>query len=329
VQTRWEPFDREVARIADGSLDVCTTAVFPLAILPGIGDVVGTIGEWVCLVPAAIAVDYAGAYHGGRDSDFWQPALALVVKKGWETLLDTPIVVVTIAAIVSSVAGGVALNAWAGIPATVVSAGVFGATAAIYLGLKTGRDGVGDFLFDVFYDGLTPDAEGDRLEQARRASWLKPGMTGLPAAFGMVATVSGSKPRFDWAYAVPVAGPLWRADAHARDIQEQTRRFGREVLLVDKKDLAGVDRVSGALAGVQGYSNAVAHVAIGSGLALFGAGLAVSMSDRSNEQHATAELLGGIGLGAVGVGGLAIVSGIAADRLQPVLVPAAWAMARE
>ena len=329
AQTRWEPFEREAARVADGSLDVCTTAVFPLAILPGIGDVVGTIGEWVCLVPAAIAVDYAGAFHGGRDSDFWQPALALVVKKGWETLLDTPIMVVTIAAVIGSVAGGVALNAWAGVPATVVSAGVFGATAAVYLGLKAGRDGVGDFLFDVFYDGLTPEAADDRLEQARRSSWLQPGMTGLPAAFGMVATVSGSKPRFDWRYAVPVVGPVWRADTHARDIQQQTRRFGREVLLVDKKDLAGVDGISGVLAGVQGYSNAVAHVAIGSGLALFGAGVAVSLDEQNANRRTTAELLGGIGLGTIGVGGLALVTGIAADRLQPVLVPAAWALAKE
>jgi hypothetical protein len=329
VQTRWEPFEREVARAADGSLDVCTTAVFPLAIVPGIGDIVGTIGEWVCLVPAAIAVDYIGAFHGGHDSDFWQPALALVVKKGWETLLDTPIMVVTIAAVLGSVAGGIALNTWAGIPSTVVSAGVFGATAAVYLGLKAGRDGVGDFLFDVIYDGLTPEADGDRLEQARRTSWLQPGMTGLPAAFGMVATVSGSKPRFDWRYAVPVVGPIWRADAHARDIQQQTRRFGREVLLVDKKELAGVDGVSGVLAGVQGYSNAVAHVAIGTGLVLFGAGVVASTSDRGADQQATAELLGGVGLGAIGVGGLAIVTGIAADRLQPVLVPAAWALARE
>jgi hypothetical protein len=329
AQTRWEPFEREIARIADGSLDVCTTAVFPLAIVPGVGDVVGTIGEWLCLIPAAVAVDYAGAYHGGRDSDFWQPALALVVKKGWETLLDTPIMVVTITAIIASVAGGIALNATAGVPATVVSAGVFGATAAIYLGLKTGRDGVGDLLFDVFYVGLTPQADGDRIEQARRTAWPQPGVTGLPAAFGMVATVSGSKPRFDWAYATPVLGPLWRAETHARDIQQQTRRFGREVLLVDKKNLDGVDRVSSVLAGVQGYSNAVAHVAIGTGLVLFGTGLVVSLNDENGDQQTTAELMGGIGLGSVGLGGLAIVTGIAADRLQPVLVPAAWALASE
>jgi hypothetical protein len=327
--TRWEPFRREVVRIADGSLDVCTTVALPLALLPGIGDVVGTIGEWLCVVPAAMAVDYAGAFHGGHDSDFWQPALALVVKKGWETLLDTPIMVVTITAIVAAVAGGVVVQGFAGIPGTLVSSGVFGVTAAVYLGLKAGRDGIGDLLFSGVYEGLTPERSDELLAEQRRTSWLQPGMTGLPAAYGLVATVAASKPRFDWDHAVPVVGPLRRAETHARDIQQQTRRFAREVLLVDKTDLGGVDATSGALAGIQGWSTAVSHVAIGTGLALCAAGLGIALSDRVDEHQRTAETVGIVGLGAVGLGGLAIVTGVAADRLQPVLVPAAWALARE
>jgi hypothetical protein len=329
TQTRWEPFAREAARAADGSLDVCTTLVFPLAIVPGIGDVVGTIGEWLCLIPAAIAVDYTGAYHGGRDSDFWQPALALVVKKSWETLLDTPIMVVTIAALVAGTAGGIAAGALGGVPVTVVSAGVLGATAAIYLGLKGGRDGIGDFLFDVVYSGLTPEVDEQGAKQAQQEALLHPGLEGAPAAFGLVATVAGSKPRFDWSYAVPVVGPVWRAAAHARGIQQNTRRFAREVLLVEKRDLRTMDGFSHTLAHVQGYAYATAHVAIGAGLALFGTGLAVSWNDKQDEQQATAEVLGGVGLASVGVGGLAIVAGLAADRLQPLVVPAAWALADE
>jgi hypothetical protein len=327
--TRWEPFSRESARIADGSLDVCTTAVFPLAIVPGIGDVVGTLAEWLCVVPAAMAVDYTGAFHGDHDSDFWQPALALVVKKSWETLLDTPIMVVTITTLVSTVAGGVALATYGGLPASVVSAGVFGVTAAVYLGLKAGRDGIGDLLFTIVYEGLTPEAEGERLDVARSTSWLQPGMTGLPATFGLVATVAASKPRFTWAHAVPVVGPLWRAEVHAGDIRQQTRRFAREVLLVDKQDLGAVDAVSGTLAAIQGWSTALAHVAIGTGLVVFSTGVGVALSDRRDELQTTAEGLGIVGLGAVGVGGVAVVAGIAADRLQPVLVPAAWALASE
>jgi len=289
--------------------------------------VIGTLAEWLCVVPAATAVDYVGAFHGDQDSDFWQPALALVVKKGWETLLDTPIMVVTITTVVASVAGGFALSTYGGLPASVVSAGVFGATAAIYLGLKAGRDGIGDLLFTVLYEGLTPSADGERLDAARQSSWPQPGMTGVPAAFGLVATVSASKPRFDWAHAVPVMNPLWRADAHARDIQQQTRRFAREVLLEEKTALGGVDAVSGVLAGVQGWSNTVAHVALASGLALSSSGLVVALTDRDDASQATAEALGVAGLDAVGLGGLGIVTGVAADRLQPVLVPAAWALA--
>jgi hypothetical protein len=250
-----------------------------------------------------------------------------VVKKGWETLLDTPIMVVTITTVVASVAGGFALSTYGGLPASVVSAGVFGATAAVYLGLKAGRDGIGDLLFNVLYEGLTPPAEGERLDAARQSSWLQPGMTGAPAAFGLVATVAASRPRFDWAHTVPVVGPLWRADDHARDIQQQTRRFAREVLHEEKTALGGVDAVSGVLAGVQGWSNAVAHVSLAGGLTLFASGVVVALTDRGDTRQTTAEALGIAGLAAVGVGGLGIVTGIAADRLQPVLVPAAWALA--
>ena len=103
--TRWEPFDREAARTADGSLDVCATMVFPLTFVPGVGDIVGTISDWLCIVPAALAVDYVGTWHGGRESHFWQPVLALVLKKVWETVLDTPIMVVTIGIILGGTVG--------------------------------------------------------------------------------------------------------------------------------------------------------------------------------------------------------------------------------
>lgn len=330
--TRWEPYEREAARTADGSLDVCSTMVFPLTFIPGVGDVVGTVGDWVCIVPAVIAVEHLGAFHGGRDSDYWQPALALVLKKVWETVLDTPIVVVTIGVLIATAAGGAGLIAFAGIPATLVSAGVFGGTLAVYLGLKAGRDAVGDAIFALVYGALTPEVEGEELIEAQRETLLQPPVTGVPAGFGLIATVAGSKPEFEWAFAVPVVGPVWRADEHARAIQLRVRRYGKEVLLEDKKDLTGVDDISSLLANVQGFAYGASHVALGAGIGLFATGLVVAVPDVDDEKEGhqsdpAADVFGGIGLAAVAVGGAAIVVGLTADKLQPVLVPAAYALA--
>jgi hypothetical protein len=329
AQTRWEPFDREAARTADGSLDVCSTMVFPLTFIPGVGDVVGTVGDWLCIVPAAIAVDYTGAFHGGHESHIWQPALALVLKKAWETVLDTPIAVVVIGVAVGGVVGGTALSIYSGIPVALVSAGVIGVTLATYLGLKGARDGIGDFIFEVVYDGLTPEVEGTQLAEVQKGSLLQPGVSGVPAGFGLIATVAGSKPTFDWKYAVPVAGPIWRSEAHVQGIQQRVRRYSHEVLLVDKQDLSTMDTVSDVLGTAQGYSLATSHVALASAIGFFGAGVVVSFSDdpQRNENQATAEVLGVIGLSFAVVGGAAVVVGVAADRMQPVLVPAAFALA--
>ncbi|MDP2344460.1 MAG: hypothetical protein Q8O67_26120 [Deltaproteobacteria bacterium] len=329
LQTRWEPFDREAARTADGSLDVCSTMVFPLTLIPGVGDVVGTVGDWLCIIPAAIAVDYTGAFHGGHESHIWQPTLALVLKKVWETLLDTPIAVVVIGVLIGGVVGGTALSIYSGLPGTLVSAGVVGLTLATYLGLKGARDGVGDFIFEFVYEAFTPEVEGEKLVEVQKSSFLQPGVSGVPAGFGLIATVAGSKPTFDWAYAVPVAGPIWRSEAHARGIQRRVRRYAHEVLLVDKKDLSRMDATADVLATTQGYSFAAAHLAIGAAVGFFGAGVIVSLSDnpQSNPNTRTGDVLGIIGLSFAVVGGAAVVVGVAADKLQPVLVPSAFALA--
>lgn len=329
-QTRWEPYDREAARTADGSLDVCSVIVFPLTFIPGVGDIVGSIGDWVCIIPAAIAVDYLGAFHGGRESHFWQPGLALVVKKIWETVLDTPIAVVTIGVLVASTGGAFLLNIFGGLdlPYTVISAGVVGATLVTYLALKAGRDAVGDLLFQTVYGLLTPEVEGEALVEVQRKSGLKPGVDGIPGTFGLIATVAGSKPRFRWQYVIPVAGPVIRSGDHAKGIQARVRRYGSEVLLVEKQDLSTMDFVSDTLATVQGVSFGVAHVTLGLGVGLIGGALIASSTDGSaNEHQQTAEIVGGVGLVSVAVGGAAVVAGTVADRLQPVLVPAAFSLA--
>jgi hypothetical protein len=327
VRTHWEPFDKEVVRVADGSLRVCSSIALPLTIVPGVGDIVGTISDWFCIIPAALAVDYASAWHGRRESHFWQPALALVLKKGFETLVDTPIMVVTIGALVAVAVGGVAATVFGGLPITVVTAGGVGITLVVYLGLKGVRDTVGNFLFDKTYAVLVEEKGDEATADEREKGWLQPGVDGVPGGFGLMATVAGSRPSFNWSHAVPVVGPIWRAGPHADEIKQRTRRYAREVLRVEKQDLSGMDATAETLTGIQGWSMAVGHVALGAGVGLFGAGLGVALTDQANEGQLTAELLGTAGLVTVAAGGAAIVVSVAADRIQPLLVPLAWGQA--
>jgi hypothetical protein len=326
-RTQWEPFDNEVVRVADGSLRVCSAVALPLTIVPGVGDIVGTIADWFCIIPAAVAIDYAGANHGRRESTFWQPALALVLKKGFETLVDMPIMVVTIGVIVTVAVGGVASAFLAGFPVTVVTAGAVGVTLVTYLGLKGVRDGIGNFLFDKAYAVLVEETGDEATADARRDGWIQPGLDGVPAGFGLMATVAGSRPPFEWAWAVPVVGPVWRSEKYAEHIKWRTRRYASEVMGVEKANLSGMDRTADTLSAVQGFSMAVGHVGLGVGVGLFGAGLTVSLTDQDNEGQTAAELLGGAGIVAVVGGAAAIVVSVGAEKLQMLLVPAAWAAA--
>lgn len=327
LRTQWTPFDGEIARTADGSVEVCATAVLPLTIVPGVGDIIGTIADWFCIIPAAIAVDYTGAYHGNRSTQFWQPAVALILKKTWETLVDTPIFVGTVAVLAAAVAGGIAVRVYADIPATVLVGGAVAVTVGVYTGLKSARDSVGDLIFLGAYNLLVREGDEASSAGARDRSVVKPGMTGVPATWGLVATVAGSRAPFAWSSFVPVLGPVWKAEARAEDIELRTHRYIAEVLQVQKRDLSGMDATAHAFSAVQGWSMAAAHVGIGLGLGFAAAGVLVATNDVDNRHAQLAEQLGAAGLvaAAIAAGGAAVSYG--AERLQPVVVPIAFAFA--
>jgi hypothetical protein len=327
AQTRWAPFDQEVMRVADGSIRVCGSLALPLTIIPGVGEVVGTLSDWMCIVPAAMAVDYTSTWHGPRESHFWQPALALVLKKGFETLVDTPIIVVTIGAVVAIAVGSLAGVVIGGLPVSVVTAGGIGTTLVLYLGLRGVREAVGNFLFQKTFTSLVDESTEEATADERRNALLKPGLGGIPGAYGLMATVAGSRPAFDWSHAVPVMGPMWRAGAHAAELKAKTRRFAHEVMEVDKADLGAMDATIDALTTTQAIAMASSHIALGVGVGLFGAGTIMALTDTNNSLQATAEILGTVGLATVAAGGAAVVVSFAADRSQPLLVPLAWSMA--
>ena len=323
ARTQWLPFDGEISRTAAGSMDVCATAVLPLTIVPGVGDIIGTVADWFCIIPASVAVDHTGAFHGNRSSNFWQPALALVLRKIWETAVDTPIFVGTIAVLVALAAGTAVVTVYEGIPVTVLTAGGIAVTLAVYTGLKAAREGVGDFIFLTTYNLLVPEGDEASSAQARANSVIQPGVTGIPATYGLVATVAGSRAPFAWGDLLPVVGPIWKSSARSEDMKLRTHRYINEVLQVNKGDLSKMDATADVLNAVQGWSMAAGQVGIGFGLGFVGVGILFALDD---PRAPAAEALGIAGLIASGVGALGVAVSYGAEKLQPVAVPIAYAM---
>jgi hypothetical protein len=250
--------------------------------------------------------------------------VALVVRNLWTTAVDTPIVVVTVAVIIGAATGSIALSALGGVPVTVVVAGSIAVTAAAYSGLKAARDGVGDLLFVGVYNLLVHETDMTTAEAAMREQLVQPGVDGVAGGFGLMATVAGSKAPFSWSHLVPVVGPIWRATERSADIKMRTRRYGREVLGVDKRDLSAMDRTTETLSTLQGWSTAAAHVGLGLSAAMVGGALIAS---RAPEYAGVAEPLGGIGLVAAGTAAGALLVSAAAEKLQPIAVPIVFSLA--
>ena len=320
--TQWEPLHREVEMMAEGSLRVCELAVLPATVLPGVGDAVGTAAQWVCIVPAALFVDYVALHHGSVISHFWQALLGLILKKGFDTIVDVPILVLSLAVAIGALAGGAAL-AWFGAPITLTIAGVLSVGVLTWLGLRSVRDWIGDRLFEGTYFLFARKAEPAEIAEAQKHAWLKPGLAGLPAGWALISTVAGTKERFTWLHVIPVAGQLLKAGARAEDLKMRVRRTAREDLQIEKPELYAMDNAIEGLTATEGVSRAVGELCMIIGGGLFAGGVvAAAFGDRP-----AAEWLGGGGLLAGGVGGAALLVGSTAKALEPVIIPAAWALA--
>jgi hypothetical protein len=301
--TRWMPLDRELDLAAEGSLGVCRLAVLPIVWIPQIGDVASTAAEVVCFVPAVMAVDYVGTFHGDRDGDLWQAALAIGVKKGWELVVDVPILVGS-ALLASGVVAVTPVVIESGVPVSVAVAGGLVAVLGGYYAARAGRDAVGDLLFRSIYLATTSEVSGAALADEMRESWVQPRPGPSVATFGAFATAQSARPRFRWAHLVPVVGPIWQAHDRAEDAKGRMRRYAAEVLGYDDTlDLREMDAWVERLDLTAGYSTAAGHVGLIAGAGCFGAALGLSLLGHDVE---TAETVGLVGLGAAALGGLLI-----------------------
>lgn len=319
---QWDDAERELAMTAEGGVDVCEALSLPLSLIPGVGDAVGTVTEWLCIVPAAIAVDTVALQFYGRDATLWQATVSLLAAKLAKDLLDTPLYVVMAAAVLGAVGVG-AFAIIQGLPLFLPAVIAVGAGALLVAPVVWLRDKIGDFVFRTLFFALTNQAYGDELAQKRAGAWFKPGDVGWARGYVLMAVAAGTKAESSLAGLVPVAGPLFKAGDESAALKERMRRVGRDVLRdPPTKDLSSMDTSIDVVTTIKGVTGAV-----GQGVAVVGLGVGVAgavLPSSGSVDQQTGDVIGFTGLG-IAVTGLAIYAlASTMDTLKTFVVPCAY-----
>lgn len=320
---QWEEIDREVAMTAEGGIDVCEAASLPLSLIPGIGDAVGTVTEWVCLIPAAIAVDTVALQFGGRDATLWQATVALLAKKLFMDLLDTPFYIAVAVAVLAAV--GVGTYAFfAGLPIFLPAVIAAGGGALLVAPIAWLRDKGGDFVFRGLFFLLTNQIYGAELAKKQSEAWFKPGDIGWARGYVLMTVAAGTKGETGIAGVVPIAGPLWKASDEAVALKERMRRVGRDVLRdpPGSKDLSTMDTTIDVVTTIKGITGAA-----GQGVAVIGLGVGIAgaaLPAMGQVDQQTGDTIGFTGL-AIALSGLGIYAlSSTMDTVKTFAVPCAY-----
>lgn len=324
----WDDMPDELAMTAEGGIDVCEALSLPLSLIPGVGGAVGTITEWLCLVPAAIAVDTVAIHFGGRDAFLWQATVALLAKKLFQDLLSTPLtVLIAVAAIggVGALVGSALLSLYvvAGFPIFLPTLLAVGAGTLLVTPVALLRDKGGELIFSGLFAVTTNQVYGAELSKRRAEAYFQPGEIGWARPYVLFTAAAGTKADTGLAGIVPIAGPLWKAGDEAAALKERMRRVGRDVLHdAPGRDLSVMDVTIDVVTSIKG-----AAAATGQGVAI--AGLAVGIAGAllpytGQVDQPTGDTIGFVGLGIAlsGLGIYALSSSL--DTVKTLAVPCAY-----
>lgn len=320
---QWDNLDEELAMTAEGGIDVCEAASLPLSLIPGIGDAVGTVTEWFCLIPAAIAVDTVALQFGGRDATLWQATVALLAKKLFMDLLDTPLYIAIAVAVLAAV--GVGTYAFlAGFPIFLPAVIAVGAGALLVAPVVWLRDKGGELIFSGLFALLTNQIYGAELGKKQSEALFKPGDIGWARGYVLMTAAAGTKGETGLAGIVPIAGPLWKASDEAAALKERMRRVGRDVLKDPEgsKDLSGMDATIDVVTTIKGIAGAT-----GQGVAVIGLGVGLAgavLPAMGQVDQQTGDTIGftGLGIALTGFGIYALSSTM--DTVKTFAVPCAY-----
>ena len=334
ARTLWTPHDEAVEQAAEGSLAVCRTALLPFVVVPVLGSAAGLLAEWGCILPAALALEHVSLHHSSRGAELWQSMVALTAGKTAATLVELPMPFLVVGSIVVVGLGTGVAAFYGGLPITTAVAGTVVAGAVVFAAADVAADGAEDLVFSTVYRAFERPHDPLALPGKQKKSKVPEKLENFAAAFALASTTAGAKPEFSWLHIVPVAGPLIHAEQQANASKAAMRRTAKEALWVEKKNLDAMDDAEDLLSGMEGWLKAGAHVGILATAGAFASSLVFFYrsidldEDRVPRRNdvVTAEVIGGIGIGAgIGAAGLYAL-GETAHGLRPFIVPTAWAL---
>lgn len=329
---QWPDADEDAKVTAEGAIKVCESVTFPLTLIPAAGSVIASIVEWGCLIPAAMAVDYVGLHHGNRVGVVWQALLGLAAAKLARSLVLYPAVAgaVVVGVLYATAVTGALLAANAAYYIPVGITGLLTLSGVMIIGIHQLRKLTDRAVFGCLYFNLTPTVNGeDERRAAQEEAWIKPPLDPLSRAYGLMTVAAAADVDGDWTFAIPVAGPLFKAGARAEALKADMRRVGRDVLGEQPQDAAGMDGTIDAVMTLEGWLEAGSHALLIAGGVIFVAGtVSAALAYQANQDLKLYATLAG-GLGATGVvvagGGVALLALREIPRiLRPVAVPMAF-----
>jgi hypothetical protein len=328
----WEDSDGAVEIAARGSIEMCEAITLPLVLLPGVGDVIGTVVEWACLIPGVLAVQYTEVHHGQRDILFWQPAVALLAAKLFRDLVQYPAIALAVAAGVGyaliAIPALTLTGAWYFIPVGV--AGLVTAGGLGYLAFYKLREKGADWVFETSYALLAHGTMSPQQQAAaREGSWVKPPLIGWPRAWALLAAAAGTEVPFTLLQWIPVAGPWFKASNWAAASKAVMRQTGREVLSDRPRDLASMDSAIDAFATTDAVLGSAGQaMLLGGGVLFFAgtifAGLQYQTSEDVGQYATIAATTGttGVVVAATGLG--LVLLRLVPRAVRPFVIPALY-----
>ncbi len=298
---------------------------------------IGSVAEWACLFPGALAVDYTQAFHGNRDSLLWQAGAALVMAKLWREVWKYAGIAAIVGLVAAGVGAGTALALVAPYYIPVAIAGLVTAGGAGFLLWKRLRAAGASGLFSLTYWLFTGEFESEahRQEVQDRAP-VKYRVEGMNRAWALMATAAGAQPERELWFYIPIFGAWGKAMARAEAVKAAMRRTGDDVLdeerVRDPEVYVAMDNVIDTFAYAEGGLMATAHVLLLGGGLLFtvGTGFAALQYQERNELGNYAILAGTTGtIGIVVASGGLVALGLReiVKAFRPFAAPFAYGFA--
>lgn len=325
----WEDHADARLMMARGTLAVCENVMLPVSFIPVAGQIAASVVEWFCVAPAILGVDYIETFHGRKQTQVWQSALALMAMKAIRDVVRlSSWIGVLVVAVVLLVAVAPALVFVPALGSLIYLAAAVSAGAAyVLLGLV--RDAGSELAFEWIFDGLTDEHTEESRRKLREESIVQVPLDPPVRFFRNMAIVAGTDPAFDWWHLAPVYGAWVKAQQRAVALKRRVAAFARTETSTKNLDVTSTYAAIDAFAFVGGIAGGVGQATALAGLSLYAFDRNFFVFPDDNVDLIPTTPLGGVGVALLATAGAAFAVQVGARMVRMVWIPTQLAAASE